>query len=168
MWDVHSIGNPHYHLSPENILRVAEGITDVLSDSDAPNAQFYKANLKTFKERLMEKQKQWGASLKGKRFIAFHKYFEYLAHEFGFQIEAYVESKPGITPSSGHIGRLIESIARTKPDGILTTAFYGKKEVEFLSLKTGVKAIVVPHEVGCLDGINDWFTLMDRIVESLR
>ncbi|MEK6790316.1 MAG: metal ABC transporter substrate-binding protein [Deltaproteobacteria bacterium] len=168
MGDVHSMGNPHYHLSPENILRVAEGITDVLSDSDAPNAQFYKANLKTFKERLMEKQKQWGASLKGKRFIAFHKYFEYLAHEFGFQIEAYVESKPGITPSSGHIGRLIESIARTKPDGILTTAFYGKKEVEFLSLKTGVKAIVVPHEVGCLDGINDWFTLMDRIVESLR
>ena len=60
MGDVHSMGNPHYHLSPENILRVAEGITDVLSDSDAPNAQFYKANLKTFKERLMEKQKTVG------------------------------------------------------------------------------------------------------------
>jgi hypothetical protein len=45
---------------------------------------------------------------------------------------------------------------------------YGKKEVEFLSSRTGVKGVVVPHEVGCEEGIDDWFALMDRVVGSLE
>ncbi|MBI5454022.1 MAG: zinc ABC transporter substrate-binding protein, partial [Deltaproteobacteria bacterium] len=168
MGDVHPYGNPHYHLSPENVLKVAEGVTEALSEIDGRNAGFYRGNLASFKERLIERQKQWNGALKGKRFIAFHRYFEYLAKDLGFRIEGYVESKPGIPPSSGHIAGLIENISKTKPDGILTTAFYGKKEVEFLSGKTGVKGIVVPHEVGSQDDIKDWFTLMDRVIKSLK
>ena len=132
------------------------------------NADFYGKNLVSFKERLKEKQAQWAGKLKGKRFIAFHKYFEYLAKEFGFQIIGYIESKPGIPPSSSHIAKLTETIRTTKADAIHSTAYYGKKEVEFLSQKTGIKGLVVPHEVGCQDGIKDWFTLMDSVVDSLK
>ena len=31
MGDVHPLGNPHYHLSPNNIFKVAEGIAERLS-----------------------------------------------------------------------------------------------------------------------------------------
>lgn len=168
MGDVHPLGNPHYHLSPSNIGRVVEGIAETLSEIDTANADFYGKNLVSFKERLKEKQAQWAGKLKGKRFIAFHKYFEYLANEFGFQITGYIESKPGIPPSSGHIAKLTETIRTTKADAILSTAYYGKKEVEYLSQKTGIKGLVVPHEVGCQDGIKDWFTLMDSVVDSLK
>ena len=168
MGDVHPLGNPHYHLSPSNIGRVAKGIAETLSEVDPVNADFYGKNLVSFKERLKERQAQWAGKLKGKRFIAFHKYFEYLANEFGFQIIGYIESKPGIPPSSSHIARLTETIRTTKADAILSTAYYGKKEVEFLSQKTGIKGLVVPHEVGCQDGIKDWFTLMDSVVDSLK
>jgi len=168
MGDVHPFGNPHYHLSPKNILNVAEGITQTLSDIDSDNGEFYKANFVSFKERLMERQKKWGDSLGGKKFIAFHRYFEYLAEELGFQIVGYIESMPGIPPSSAHIERLIGEINRIKPDGLLTTAYYGKRETAFLSQKTGVKVIVVPHDVGCREDVKDWFTLMDKVIESLK
>lgn len=166
--DVHPLGNPHYHLSPSNIERVAEGMTDALASLDNGNASAYRSNLAAFKKKLEAKRKEWEGKLKGKRFVAFHRYFEYLAHDSGFRITGYIEPKPGIPPSSGHMASLVNSISKDRPDAILSTSYNGKKEVEFLSAKTGVKGVVVPHEIGCQDGIKDWFTLMDRVVESLR
>lgn len=168
MGDVHPFGNPHYHLSAKNVLSVAEGMAKTLGQADPKNASFYMDNLKGFSVRVKQAQGRWAGKLKGKRFIAYHKYFEYLAYEHGFEIAGYIEPKPGIPTSSGHIADLIEKIKSTKPDGLLTTSYYGRKEVAFLSNRTGVRAVTVPHEVGSGKDISDWISLMDNVVESLR
>lgn len=169
MGDVHPLGNPHYHLSSKNILKVAEGISAALSGIDPGNTAYYNSNLQSFKDDLNEKLKQWTKkSLKGRRYVANHKYFEYLARELGFQIIGYIEPKPGIPPSAGHIEELIEMMKKTKPDAILTTAYSGKKEADLLSLKTGVKVKVLPHDVGASDSARDWLTLMDTIIRTLE
>jgi zinc/manganese transport system substrate-binding protein len=167
MGDVHPLGNPHYLFSPKNILKVAEGIAAVISELDAGNAAFYKNNLQSFRERLIAKEKQWSSRpLRGKKFVAYHRLFEYLARELGFQIIAYVEPKPGIPPSAGYLAELMELIKRSKPNAILATEANGKKESEALGRKTGMKVIILPHDVGN-PGAQDWFSLMDTIINSL-
>ncbi len=99
--------------------------------------------------------------------MSYHRYFEYLANEFGFRIVGYIEPKPGIPPSAGHIEDLIESMKQSKPDGILVTPSIGRKESEFISQKTGVRVIVLPQDVGALPGTKDWFSFMDKIISSL-
>jgi zinc/manganese transport system substrate-binding protein len=169
MGDVHPMGNPHYHYSARNMLRVAEGVEQALSQADPANAGYYTANLAAFQEKFGKKQSQWAAiPLKGKRFFAYHKQFEYLAADYGFQILGYVEPKPGIPPSAGYLENLIETIKRTKPDGILTTTHYGRREVDLLSGKTGAKVIVVPSDVGSDGRGTDWFALMDQLLSSLE
>ena len=169
MGDVHPLGNPHYHYSPSNILRVAHGMTQELSNIDPGNSSFYRTNLASLEERLRNKQIQWAKkSLKGKNFIAYHKYFEYMANELGFKLIDYVEPKPGIPPSAGHIEKLIETVKKTKVDGILVTPSYGKEEAEALSKKTGVKVIVIPQDVGSVPDTNDWFGFMDTVLSSLQ
>ncbi len=169
MGDVHPLGNPHYHYSPTNILRIAEGMANVLADLDRANAELYRANFKAFAAKLSERQKQWKAiPLRGKRFVAYHKLFEYLAGEYGFQLVGYVEAKPGIPPSAGHIETLIAEMKSMKPDGILATNLYGKKEAESISAKTGVKVITLPADVGNLKGTDDWFAFMDKVISALR
>jgi zinc/manganese transport system substrate-binding protein len=169
MGDVHPLGNPHYHYSPSNVLLVAEGMSRLLADADKANAGFYQANYRAFAERMKEKEKQWHAvPLKGRKFVAYHKYFEYLAAEFGFQFVGYIEPKPGIPPSAAHIEELIETMKNTKPEGILVTPAYGLQEAEFLSTKTGVKVIVLPHDVGSLPGTDDWFSFMDKVMALLK
>jgi len=169
MGDVHPFGNPHYHLSPKNILKAAEGISERLSAIDPANADFYRANLVSFREKLKEKQKLWSIKqLKGKRVVAYHKMFEYLAAEFGFEIIGYLEPKPGIPPSAGHIEKLIGIMQKAKPEAILTTAYYGRKEAQFISQKTGVSVITVPHDVGAAEKAKDWFTLMDHVLATLE
>ncbi len=169
MGDVHPLGNPHYHYSPTNILHVAEGISNALAGLDKANADFYRANFRSFAGQLKERQKKWSANpLKGKKFVAYHKLFEYLAAEYGFQLVGYVEAKPGIPPSAGHIETLIESMKGNKPSGILTTSFYGKKESESVAAKTGVKVIYLPGDVGNMPGTGDYFSFMDKILTSLQ
>jgi zinc/manganese transport system substrate-binding protein len=169
MGDVHPLGNPHYHLSAQNILGVIRGITQVLSGLDSEQASFYKTNLAAFEAKLKDKRKQWASiSLTGKRFVAYHRFFEYLAQESGFQIVGYVEEKPGIPPSVGYIEKLIETMKRSKPDSIITTAYSGKDEVNALTQRTEVKSIVIPHDVGSAPSVNDWFSLMDAVLKSLQ
>jgi zinc/manganese transport system substrate-binding protein len=169
MGDVHPLGNPHYHLSPRNIYRVTGGITEILARVDPGNEGFYRANLAAFQEKFKEKEKQWaGHNLRGKKFIAYHKFFEYLANEFGFEIIGYVEPKPGIPPAAGWVERIIELAKRMKPDAILTTPYYGIREVTFLTQKSGVKYAVVPHDVGATPACKDWFSLMDQVLAALE
>jgi zinc/manganese transport system substrate-binding protein len=169
MGDVHPLGNPHYHFSTTNILRVAEGMANAMAGLDSANADAYRSNYRSFAARFSEHQKQWrSANLKGKKFIAYHKLFGYLEHEYGFRIVDYMEPKPGIPPSAAHIERLIEEMKLLKPDGILVTPAHGLDEAKSLSAKTGVRVIILPQDVGSMKGTDDWFSFMDTVMSALK
>jgi zinc/manganese transport system substrate-binding protein len=169
MGDVHPFGNPHYHFSPKNIERVATGITDVLSQMDVGNADFFRKNMATLSSKMREKELSWKTGrFQSKKVVAYHKLFEYLAAEFGFAISGYIEPKPGIPPSAGYIGRLIEKMKKERIYTVITTALYPRKEVDFIAGKTGAKVIVLPHDVGSMPAILDWFTLMDAVLSKLE
>jgi zinc/manganese transport system substrate-binding protein len=168
MGDVHPLGNPHYHFSPQNIERVATGIAEVLSGMDAGNADFFRKNLAAFSSKMRTKEPTWKKKhFQGKKAVAYHKLFEYLAADFGFTIAGYIEPKPGIPPSAGHVGRLIETMQKERIQTIITTTLYPLKEVDFIAGKTGAKVIVLPHDVGSMPGIEDWFTFMDTVLSKL-
>jgi len=168
MGDVHPYGNPHYHLSPKNIEKVALGITQVLSNIDTKNADFFKSNMSVFTKKLHEKEAKWRKSkLKSKKYIAYHKIFEYLADEFNLTIVGYIEPKPGIPPSINHTKRLIDTMNEQDVRTVLTTPIYPRKEADFIAEKTNATVIVLPHDVGSMEGIKDWFDLMDTILEKI-
>lgn len=167
--DVHPLGNPHYHLSPSNIIKVAEGMARLLGEMDSDHAKFYAENFRRFAGQVKEKQKHWHTiPLKGKNFIAYHKYFEYLAQESGFKISNYLEPKPGLPPSARHIEELIQGMKKTKADGILVTPAYGMDEANSLSRKTGVKVIILPHDVGSLPGVDDLVSFWNKVIAELK
>ncbi|MBW7957035.1 MAG: zinc ABC transporter substrate-binding protein [Deltaproteobacteria bacterium] len=169
MGDVHPLGNPHYLYSPKNVIRVTESITEELSTVDPANAGYYRSNFAAFKEKFDRKQAEWNAKkLSGKKFIAYHKYFEYLASEFGFQIVGYLEPKPGIPPSARHIEGLIESTKISRPDAIICTANNGIDQSRALGARTGLKVAVVPQDVGATSEAKDWFSFMDQVLKSLE
>jgi zinc/manganese transport system substrate-binding protein len=166
--DVHPLGNPHYHLSPATMKKVAFAMAERLAQVDQANAGFYRDNAAHFSAQVDQKMKEWlGRKLKGKLFVAQHKFFEYLAAEFGFKIAGYLEDKPGIPPGSAHVQSLIARISQQKPTAILSTSYHDQKISHFVSSKTGVKTIVVPHDVGA-GGSTEWFSLMDRVIAALE
>lgn len=169
MGDVHPLGNPHYHFSPKNIAGVVDGIAEALSGIDAGNSTLYQANLQSFRARMKEKEREWSSKqLKGKKYVAYHRLLEYLAREYGFEIAGYIEPKPGIPPSAAHIAGMVQTIKKTRPHAIVSTEIAGKKEAASLSQMTGVKAVIVPHDVGATASTRDWFSLIDEVVKALE
>jgi zinc/manganese transport system substrate-binding protein len=166
--DVHPLGNPHYHLSPRNMRNIASGMAEALAELDPENAASCRSNGASFRARLDEKEKEWKQKpLGGKKVIAYHRFFEYLANECGFELAGYIELKPGIPPSASHLEALIELARRAKLDGILTTAYFPRSAPNFLSRKTGLKVIDVPNEAGSTPATRDWFDLMDLVFTAL-
>jgi zinc/manganese transport system substrate-binding protein len=169
MGDIHHLGNPHYHYSPANILKIAEGMSAALAERDPANAAFYKANQKSFAARVADRKNSWKAlNLTGKRFIAHHKMFEYLAMDFDLRIGGYIEPKPGIPPSAGYLDGLIARMRVVRPDAILITNYSGRKEAEAVSRASGVKIVSLPADVGAESGTGDWITFMDTVLNRLK
>lgn len=140
-----------------------------LSEVDPSNGEFYQANGMAFQKRLQEKEKEWNRiALGGKKFIAYHKFFEYLAHDFGFEIVGYIEEKPGIPPSASHVEKLVGLARQEKPDAILTTGYYERQAPNYLSKKTGVKVVIVPNDVGSTPQAKDWFSFMVQALAVLQ
>ena len=61
MGDVHPLGNPHYHFSPANMLRVAEGMASALAALDQANAGLLPGQLQKFQRTACGETEARGA-----------------------------------------------------------------------------------------------------------
>lgn len=168
MGDIHPLGNPHYSFSPKNMGKVAEGMARVLSSADRSNSAYYNANMNSFLDRLAKKQKEWASlGLSGKKVVAYHKLFEYMADEYGFRIVAYIEPKPGIPPSARHLGELLGEMKAGGGDVIISSTVQGTKEAGYLSKNSGIKAREVAQDVGGSGEAKDWFSMIDSLAGAV-
>src|SRR5437879_6595149 len=74
--DIHPAGNPHIHLDPRNIAKVAEVLTGRLAELDHANAELYKTRADSFAKRWQSAIGGWAtraAVLKGIPIVVYHK-----------------------------------------------------------------------------------------------
>jgi len=171
MGDVHSKGNPHYWLDPENGVRMAHAIATRLGELDPAHKNNYQLRLKTFTQTMNNKLPAWRAELielKDKPVIAYHKSFIYLADAFGFRIVDEVEPKPGIAPSAASLSTLVTRIKTEDINRLIMEPYYERRSARYLNEKTGIRVVVLPQSVGSQPGIHTYFDLFDRIVAALN
>jgi len=170
MGDVHPMGNPHYWLDPENVKMVAYNIAKRLSELSPGNAPYFQENLASFDKKMDEKMVEWNKKMepfKGKKIAIYHRSWPYFVDRFGLVIACELEPKPGIPPSPAHLKEVIDIIKRDKVGVILMEVFYDEKPAQFVAGQTGAKVIVVPNSVGGTKDANDYFSLMDTIINKL-
>jgi len=171
MGDVHSEGNPHYWLDPQNGLKIAKAVSEKLAALDKEYALYYKNNFTKFEKTLTRKIVEWQESLSylnGKQVVAYHTSLLYLANAFGFTIIKEVEPKPGISPSASHLSGLVSLIKQQNIKWLIMEPYYEKRSADFLNRKTGIKKVVIPQSVGARDKIKNYFDLFDAIVTAFN
>jgi zinc/manganese transport system substrate-binding protein len=170
MGDIHIYGNPHYEFDP-TIVRdvIARNILQGLLRVDPANAATYRANYAALSEHLNEATRRWEAEMRpfrGKQIVTYHKTFPYLLARFGLEEFENVEPKPGIEPSAGHVVEVARAMKRSGVKVILTEDYRSRRFSDLLARQSG--GVVVPIPAGVGDkGVNDYFTLMDTIVNRL-
>jgi zinc/manganese transport system substrate-binding protein len=169
--DVHPQGNPHIHLHPRNIERVAEALADRLAELDPANAEAYRANAANFLERWGDARDRWeerAASLAGMRLVSHHRSFSYLADWLDLDIVATLEPKPGIPASGAQLSRLLEQLTPAPPAGIIRAPFENEKPAHWLSDRLNIPLIEMAFTVGGTDEATDLFGLYEQTIAALE
>ena len=168
--DIHPGGNPHIHLDPRNIAKVAEVLTERLAQIDRPNADAYQRDSKAFLARWQEAIGRWereGARLKGVPIVVYHKDMSYFINWMGMREAGSLEPKPGLPPTPSHLADLVERMKRDPAKVVVYSAYNSPKAAEFLAERTGIPAVMLPFTVGGSEKAKDLFGLFDDTIGRL-
>jgi len=168
--DVHPSGNPHVHLDPRNIARVAEVLTERFVQLDPANADTYKARGISFRERWRAALSRWeqqAARLKGVPVVVYHKDMSYFINWSGMREAGSLEPKPGLPPTPTHLAELVERMKREPAKVVVYSAYNSPRAAEFLSERTKIPSVMLPFTVGGTDRAKDLFGLFDDTIGRL-
>jgi zinc/manganese transport system substrate-binding protein len=168
--DVHAMGNPHFMVDPIIAKAVAQHIANSFAAVDAANAAVYQANEKKFEGTINAKLQEWGAKLlpfKGQSLAAYHDSWPYFAHRFGFNIDTFLEPKPGIPPSPSHLVEVIAQMKAQKTKAIIVEPYHNRKIAEKVAEATGAKVVDFSQFPGALPNTDTYVKLIDALVNNL-
>jgi zinc/manganese transport system substrate-binding protein len=168
--DVHPAGNPHVHLDPRNIAKVAAALAQRMASLDGAQASYYQSREKDFQKRWTDATARWeqqAAPLKGMPVVVYHKDLSYLIAWTGMKEVGALEPKPGIPPSTAHLAELLETLKQTPARAVLRSAYNDPRPAEWLAERAKIPAVLLPYTVGGTDRAKDLFGLYDDTIARL-
>ena len=168
--DVHPGGNPHIHTDPRNVGRVAEALTQRMSEVDPVNDAFYQARYRGFAKRWEAAIQRWDKEalpLKGVAVVAHHKSWAYLYNWLGMREVAELEPKPGVEPTAAHLEEVLAQLKRDPARMVIRAAYQSERASRWLAQRAGIPAVMLPFTVGGSDKAKDLFGLYDDTVQRL-
>ena len=119
---------------------------------------------------LMDRLGGWlkqAMPFRGKSVACYHKEWDYFSREYGLPCIDYIEPKPGIPPTPGHVLEVINEMRERHIQVLLSTNYYDHNQVLEVAHKTGAKAVIVPSNTNGAPGINSYFDLMNLWITEL-
>lgn len=173
--DIHAQGNPHIHMDPHNIARVARALAQRMAEIDPADAGTFQSRLADFEARWQDAISRWekrGAPLKGVPVVVHHRQWVYLIHWLGMQRVGELEPKPGVPPTPGHLAALQAQLKAQPAKLIIHAAYEDPAPARWLSQRTGIPEVTLPFTVGGSKRAKDLFSLfddtLDRLLEGLK
>jgi len=167
----------HVWTSPQNAILIVNAITELLCETDAANAGFYRQNVQAYTNQLVELDKQFQAVVNGARrktiVFADRFPFRYFADAYGL---TYYAAFPGCStetePSAATVAFLINKIKAEKIPVVFHIELSNERMADTISGETGAKKLLLHacHNVSKRDfdaGLG-YLDFMRRNVENLR
>jgi zinc/manganese transport system substrate-binding protein len=170
MGDIHRLGNPHVHFSPQRMLIIAQALTDKLIQLDEKQSAEYQQQLSLFTSRWQLAMTKWqvkARGLQGMKVIAYHSSFRYLFDFANIEQVADLEPKPGLPPTSSHLASLLKRAGKGDIVAIIIASYQDQRGANWLAEKSNLPVVVLPLSVGGNEQSNDLFSLYDSSLDLL-
>ena len=168
--DIHPGGNPHIHLDPRNIARVADALSERLRRIDPPNAEVYRTRSASFQERwraALQRWEQQAVRLKGMPIVVYHRDMSYLINWLELHEAGSLEPRPGIPPTPSQLAELVQRMQREPAKAVVYSAYNDSRAAQFLSERARIPALMLPYTVGGTAAAKDIFGLFEDTLTRL-
>ncbi len=170
MGDVHPGGNPHIHLDPRNVAKVAAALGQRMATLDPSEAAYYRDRSKSFLDRWEQAQIRWekeAIPLKGLPLVVYHKNMTYMIHWLGMREVGNLEPKPGLPPTTAHLSELLANLQRQPAKAVVRSAYNDPRPGEWLAERAKIPSVTVAFTVGGTPEAKDLFALYDDTLARL-
>lgn len=103
----------------------------------------------------------------GVKAVGDHNLWTYFAARFGISVIGFLEPKPGVSPTTGHLGSLIASMQKEGVRIILKSPYFDPKPAEFVAQRTGARIVPMVHQAGAAKGTDDYISMVDYNVQQI-
>ena len=105
--------------------------------------------------------------LRGKEMACYHKEWAYFSHRYKVACVAYIEAKPGIPPTPGHVQEVIALMKERKIPVLFAANYFDRNQIQQVAQRTGAQGRHRPGEHRRGAGGNTYFDLMNTWISSL-
>jgi ABC-type Zn uptake system ZnuABC Zn-binding protein ZnuA len=103
----------------------------------------------------------------GAKVVDDHNIWPYFVRTFGIKIIAHLEPKPGIPPTTQHLGEVVKQMRAEKVRVVLANAYFDARHAQFVSQQSGARVVNMAHQVGARQGADDYVSTIDHNVRQL-
>ena len=104
---------------------------------------------------------------RGKEMACYHKEWAYFSHRYSVTCAEYIEAKPGIPPTPGHVQEVIALMKQRKIPVLFASNYFDRNQIHQVAERTGAQAVIVPENTNGAPGVNTYFDLMNTWVNGL-
>jgi zinc/manganese transport system substrate-binding protein len=108
-----------------------------------------------------------GRVLRGREIACYHKEWAYFSRRFGVQCVTFIEAKPGIPPTPGHVQEVIALMRERKIPVLFASNYFDRRQIQQVATRTGAKAVIVSENAGGMPGTDTYFDLVGSWVRGL-
>jgi ABC-type Zn uptake system ZnuABC Zn-binding protein ZnuA len=167
---VHTFGNTHYWLDPENARPLTAAIAEALGELAPADRAVFATNRERFLRELDGRLARWQAELRpyaGTRVVAAHDTWPYFARRFALSVMGTIEEQPGVPPSPRYLGALMERMKQAGVAVILAEPGAPAAVVARVAAGSGARVVTLVPSVGADPEATDYLTLFDVNVRRL-
>jgi ABC-type Zn uptake system ZnuABC Zn-binding protein ZnuA len=170
MGDVHPLGNPHYSLDPGLAPIITQNILEGLSRAAPEHRATFERNRQAFLAQLESRMAEWTKLMepvKGSKVVVYHPQWIYFLTRFGLIESGWVEERPGIPPSPGHLVRLVRTMKDEKIKVLIYAPWNDQKLAEKLAEEAGAKPVLLAQMVGGVKGADSYIGAIEYNIKTL-
>jgi len=103
----------------------------------------------------------------GTNAIEDHQFWAYFAARFGLNLVGRLEPRPGVPPTTRHLGQVIETMNQREIPLILASAYFDPRHARWVSERTGASVVSLAHQPGARPDTPDYLSTIDFNVRAL-
>ena len=122
-------------------------------------------------KRLIDKLGGWmkeALPLRGRKIVAYHKNISYFTELLGIEVAAYLEPKPGIPPTPGHLSAVISKMRSQNIKVMWAENYFDVGKVRKVASRVHAVPVIVALAPGGQAGMNTFFDQFDIWIRELN
>jgi ABC-type Zn uptake system ZnuABC Zn-binding protein ZnuA len=105
--------------------------------------------------------------MRGREMACYHKEWAYFSARFRVACVAFIEAKPGIPPTPGHVQEVIALMKERKIPVLFASNYFNRNQIAEVAARTGARAVVVAENTSGAPGVETYFDLVSSWVNGL-